>query len=399
MGQTQYNPGYRIAYYHLPESSIHLINYALQQSDSYTQNTFQIENLEDLSLNRVGDLMSQPDVILLDENTEITEEMRAYAKKSLAQFIRVSENEVIHSNSNSMILSLSPEMVAVRKLTSDKVEMVSELQRTLNFIKDMAQISNTSKLRYMSQKVLQDEQEQVMSVDNKQEVIDTLLRLNQFIRLKDGYTQMHSEHVSEYAVMLAKELGLSQEEIHLIKIGGELHDIGKVGIPDAILQKQGRLTNQEFDIMKRHTIIGDAILPDREEFSEIRKMIRHHHERIDGHGYPDGLKGDEIPYFARILAVADTFDAMTTQRSYNRMKTLEEALIELQRSSVLAPNRFGELSQQLDPDLVRHFIVAIQKNPTLMHHFAKQDRAILEMRTQMAMQNEQAYQSSKGRMM
>ena len=145
--------------------------------------------------------------------------------------------------------------------------------------------------------------------------------------------------------------------------------------------KTSALTDSEFEMMKRHVTIGEALLP-LEGYDEIKKMIRSHHERLDGKGYPDGLKGCSIPYFARLLNVADTFDAMTTQRSYNKVKTLDEAINELIRVSERHINIGGKISQQLDPYLVNCFIKALKKDSEIIKHFSKQDLEILDKRKQ-----------------
>ena len=139
--------------------------------------------------------------------------------------------------------------------------------------------------------------------------------------------------------------------------------------------------------MKRHTVIGDAILPN-DGYQEIKDIVRSHHEKMDGTGYPDGLKGEEIPLYARIISVADTFDAMTTQRTYNKMKTLDEAFDELRRLSRLELNRYGQMSQQLDPNLVEAFIRAINKNQDLMEEFRKRDIEIMEFRNNSEIEND-----------
>lgn len=217
--------------------------------------------------------------------------------------------------------------------------------------------------------------------NNDDHVLGVVMKLNCFIGIKDLYTKMHSDHVSYYAVLLGNELNLSQRQLELLKIGGQLHDIGKIAIPDSILKKDSALDEEEFEVMKRHTIIGDAILSNT-CYKEIKEIVRSHHERLDGTGYPDGLKGEEIPYFARIISVVDTFDAMTTQRTYNELKTLEEAIVELRKIAKLELNDIGEFSQHLDPDLVELFIKAIYKNSSLIEGFKKRDAEIINFRNQ-----------------
>jgi HD-GYP domain-containing protein (c-di-GMP phosphodiesterase class II) len=133
---------------------------------------------------------------------------------------------------------------------------------------------------------------------------------------KDPYTKGHSDRVTRYSVLLATEMGLLSEEIERIRISAQLHDVGKIGIEDRILKKPGALTPDEFEIMKTHTTKGGTILRPVEMLKEMIPGIELHHESLDGRGYPYGLKGDAIPLMARVITVADTFDAMTTNRPY-----------------------------------------------------------------------------------
>lgn len=210
--------------------------------------------------------------------------------------------------------------------------------------------------------------------------IKMLLKLIDVIDVKDNYTKLHSKNVSKYALILGKELKFSEEQLEVIELGAMLHDVGKIGVFDFVLMKKRPLTVDEIDMLKTHVIIGDELLS-VEGYEEVRKMIRGHHERIDGRGYPDGLKGTEISYFTRILSVADTFDAMTTKRSYNCPKTLEEAIIELYRISNKQINEDGNIIiQQLDPYLVNSFVKAIKKDLKLMEYFEKRDLEIISNR-------------------
>ena len=212
----------------------------------------------------------------------------------------------------------------------------------------------------------------------KKNYLIVLVKLINLIDMKDGYTKMHSENVSKYAVMLGEYLNLDEKDIEILRIGGLLHDIGKIGIPDYILNKTDNLTDEEFKIIKRHPINGELLFPDN-EFKEIKQIIRSHHERIDGKGYPDGLKENNIPYLAKIISIADTFDAMTTQRVYNKRKTLIEALEELYRISRKKYYN-DELLQQLDTELVNSFIKMLKQNKELLNEFNDRDSKILEER-------------------
>ncbi|AWM41087.1 Cyclic di-GMP phosphodiesterase response regulator RpfG [Gemmata obscuriglobus] len=154
----------------------------------------------------------------------------------------------------------------------------------------------------------------------KEQFQKTVTVLAQAVELRDDYTGNHTQRVTRYATMLGEKLGLPEDQIELIRIGGPLHDIGKIGIDDAILRKPGRLTGDEYELMKKHTTKGAEILSSIPEMGPIIPIVRSHHERWDGGGYPDGLAGEGIPLLARVVAVADAFDAMTSNRPYHENK-------------------------------------------------------------------------------
>jgi diguanylate cyclase (GGDEF)-like protein len=179
---------------------------------------------------------------------------------------------------------------------------------------------------------------------------DVLQGLVIAVDTKDRYTKRHSEDVARYAVFLAQRMGLDEETQRTIQLSGLLHDIGKIGIPDVVLRKPSRLTDDEFAMFKQHVALGDAIVRDVPNVELVRAGIRHHHERWDGEGYLDGLEGEAIPLIGRILAVADAFSAMTTTRPYRKALSLTEAL-----------KRLGDAAgTQLQEDLVTAFIAGIE---------------------------------------
>ncbi|HWV56315.1 MAG TPA: HD domain-containing phosphohydrolase [Longimicrobiales bacterium] len=153
------------------------------------------------------------------------------------------------------------------------------------------------------------------------------------IEAKDRYTYGHCARVAQYAVALAERLGFDEESLRWFRMGSFLHDVGKMATPAEILNKPGRLTQEEFEIMKQHTIVGDAIVADLDFPWDIRPIVRSHHEHWDGGGYPDGLAGEEIPLSARILCVADVFDALTTARPYREAMSPATALEIMRRDS------------------------------------------------------------------
>ena len=176
--------------------------------------------------------------------------------------------------------------------------------------------------------------------------LDTIGILRQTVEAKDPYTRGHSDRVSEYSVLIGKKLGLDDKTLHILKIGGLFHDIGKIGIPDSILLKESKLSDEEYSQIKNHPMIGVHMLGDAAIFTDILPIVKHHHERYDGRGYPSQLVGEDIPYVARIAAVADTFDAMTSKRSYRDSLPIDVVRSEIERCS----------GTQFDPNIAKVFL-------------------------------------------
>lgn len=153
------------------------------------------------------------------------------------------------------------------------------------------------------------------------------------IEARDEYTQGHCQRLAAYAATLGRALGLDDEDVAALQRGGFLHDIGKVGIPDSILQKPARLTAAEYDVMKQHTVIGDRLCGQLRSLQRVRPIVRHHHERLDGSGYPDGLRGNAVPLLAQITGIVDVFDALTTVRPYKAALAVDDAYAELRREA------------------------------------------------------------------
>jgi putative two-component system response regulator len=165
-------------------------------------------------------------------------------------------------------------------------------------------------------------------LDSAESVILSLART---IEARDPCTEGHCERLSRYAVTLGERLGLPEEDLAALHRGGYLHDIGKIAIPDAILRKPGPLTPDEYDQMKEHSAIGERMCGSLRFLSRVKPIIRHHHERLDGTGYPDGLRGDEIPRLAQVIGIVDVFDALTTWRPYKAAVPVPEAVLKLRR--------------------------------------------------------------------
>ena len=176
--------------------------------------------------------------------------------------------------------------------------------------------------------------------------LESIQTLRYTVEAKDSYTRGHSDRVSELSVLIGKHLGLSEDDLKILRIGGLFHDIGKIGVPDSVLLKEGKLTDDEYSEIKNHPSIGKQILSNATIFKDMIPIVYSHHEKFDGTGYPEGLKGDNIPFFARITAVADTFDAMTSNRSYRSALPLDVVRAEIEKCS----------GTQFDPSIAKVFL-------------------------------------------
>jgi hypothetical protein len=180
----------------------------------------------------------------------------------------------------------------------------------------------------------------------------TVSALCQAVETKDFYTRGHSDRVSRGSVMIAREIGMHGDRVEALRFAGMLHDVGKLGVPTRVLQKTGKLTDEEYAAIQLHPMRGLEIVREIGFLDEARAGIMHHHERIDGRGYPMGLAGDEIPEFARVLAVADAFDSMTSTRSYRGARPVTDAIEELRKWS----------GTQFDPAFVDAFVAAVRRD-------------------------------------
>jgi response regulator RpfG family c-di-GMP phosphodiesterase len=177
-------------------------------------------------------------------------------------------------------------------------------------------------------------------------ILHTLESLIITINRRDSYTEGHCGRVTSMTQALAEAMGMSDYEKHVIRIVGPVHDLGKIGIPDAILLKPDRLTTEEYEIMKGHSIYGEEIMKGFEILADEARIIRHHHERFDGTGYPDSLASDDIPVCCRLISVCDAWDAMTTDRPYKKALSRKDALLEIKRCA----------GSQFHPDVVSSFL-------------------------------------------
>ncbi len=204
-----------------------------------------------------------------------------------------------------------------------------------------AEVEKQTKVAVEQSKVATERANQLQKLSD--EMVQTLAKT---IDAKDKYTNGHSFRVSEYSVKLARRLGWAEEEIQLLERESLLHDIGKIGVPDAVLNKPGRLNDEEFNTIKNHTKIGRTILEGIDGMQSVADVAAYHHERIDGSGYPDGLKGTEIPAHARIISIADAFDAMSSDRVYRKGMEKDAIRRELVNGS----------GKQFDPEYLSVFL-------------------------------------------
>ncbi len=190
----------------------------------------------------------------------------------------------------------------------------------------------------------------------EQAYMESIQTVRYTVEAKDTYTRGHSDRVSEYSVLIGQKLGLPEEDIRRLRIGGLFHDVGKIGVPDNILQKNGKLTDDEYSEIKNHPTIGAHILSSASIFQDIIPIVKHHHERYDGRGYPGQLKGEEIPYLARIAAVADAFDAMTSRRVYRDSLPIDRVISEIDNNK----------GTQFDPQIADAFLDILKNNYTVI---------------------------------
>ena len=243
---------------------------------------------------------------------------------------------------------LAPPLETIKRLDiqgycekSDKFDqLILLIESAIKSVKQMNEIKQINEK-------LEDSKEQL-----EQAYLDMVQTLRYTVEAKDSYTRGHSDRVSEYSVLIGEKLGLPEEQIKTLRIGGLFHDIGKIGIPYSILLKPSKLTDDEYSQIKNHPSIGAHILGSAVIFKDIIPIVKHHHERYDGNGYPSRLKGEEIPYIARIAAVADTFDAMTSRRSYRGPIDIEHVKEEIKRCE----------GTQFDPQIAEVFLDILNNN-------------------------------------
>ncbi len=275
----------------------------------------------------------EPDLILLDvmmpimNGFEVAEKLKSDERTRLIPII--------------MLTALDGQGERLRGYKAGVDDFIS---KPFNIIELRLRVSNLLKLRtYISE------------LEHAEQIIFSLART---VEAKDKYTEGHCERLSRMSVSMGKKIDLLEKELVMLRRGGLLHDIGKIAIADAILQKKGPLTDEEYEIIKTHTTIGERICSPLKSLKPILPIILYHHEKIDGSGYPAGLKDDEIPLNARIMGLVDCYDALTTSRSYRPAMTREKAMriIEAETSN-----------GKWDPQLFEHLADLVMTDPNFSH--------------------------------
>ncbi|MBI5166787.1 MAG: response regulator [candidate division NC10 bacterium] len=310
-------------------------------------------------------MFKSPKILVVDDNQQNLELLEAYLSAADYYVIKASNGEealekVAQDPPNLILLDLiMPKLdgfEVCQRLKRDEstrlipIVMTTTLQEMEDRIKGIEAGADDYLTKPINKRELIARVRSLLRVKHLNDQLERTERVISSLALaveaRDPYTEGHCERMADFSYRLAREIGLPSEEQGVIKDAGILHDIGKIGVPDAVLLKPGSLTPEEFTIMKEHPVIGERICRPLRTARLLLPMIRHHHERMDGMGYPDGLKGEEIPIRARIITVADVYDALTTTRPY-RPEIPRKRAIQMLRE---------EAGRQLDPHLVEAFI-------------------------------------------
>lgn len=324
-------------------------------------------------------ILESPDIVICDEKTELSYKTKDILYDVKCGIVKVTLKNITAYTGYTFELNNDPIKVPVKKGDEFTLKNTTKVEESLKKIVELCQLSNIAKLHYITRrhskkiKNTMDIDERIdnenLSSISKEYLFKLAKTLNEYISLKDHYTLGHSKRVSTYSEALGMAMNLSNNEIEDLVLASNLHDIGKIALPDAIITKTSGLTNFEFELMKKHVELGTSILPST-AYNNVKGAIRGHHERLDGSGYPDGLKGDEIPLFAQVIAIADSFDAMTSQRSYNKVKSAEEAFDDLLAHTKSKED--GGLGLFYNEELVKLFIKTLKNSKTIMDELEKQ---------------------------
>ena len=234
------------------------------------------------------------------------------------------------------VLLVTPVQETEYKIRGFEAGVDDFVHRPINSVELLARVRSLVRAKRLN--------DQLVNVEN------IILSLATAIEAKDPYTEGHVERVASYALILGRETGLAPWELQLLRKAAILHDVGKIGVNESVLLKPGPLSADEFNHMKRHTVIGERICKPLQQDRLILEVIRHHHERYDGKGYPDGLAGEDIPIAARIMAVVDAYDALTSDRPYRKRLSQEQAVQILKQ----------EAGKQFDPKIAIAFVSMLE---------------------------------------
>lgn len=266
-----------------------------------------------------------PDIILLDA---MMPKMNGFEVCALLK--RKEETRLIP------VILVTPVDESEYKVRGFEAGVDDFLHRPINCVEFLARVRSLVRVKRLN--------DELVNVEN------TMLALATAIEAKDPYTEGHIKRVASYALSLGKEMGLALWQLQVLRKAAFLHDVGKIGVSETVLLKPGPLTKEEFDQLKTHTVVGEKICRPLQQDRLIAEVIRHHHERYDGKGYPDGLAGEDIPIAARIMAIADAYDALTSDRTYRGRLSQEEALQILREGA----------GKQFDPKLALAFVSMVE---------------------------------------
>lgn len=276
-------------------------------------------------------------------------------KSGLAQKITDVENSPLRKG-NAILTEYHPHsFIAIPLITRNRVIGVLAAERTQG-LGDFTADDLEYVMNFCSQIAISLENARL--IENMQlSFVSSILALASALEAKDPYTRGHSHRVATYASIIARCMGFDEEHVEDVRLMSLMHDIGKIGMPDYVLTKPGSLTDEEFDMLKKHPVVGEHIIQPLLPYNPVLGMVRHHHERFDGRGYPDGISGESIPIEARILSVADAYDAMTTSRSYRAALSRGESIRELEVNA----------GSQFCPETVAVFVERLQMMPEDLH--------------------------------
>ncbi len=266
-----------------------------------------------------------PDIILLDA---MMPKMNGFEVCALLK--RKEETRLIP------VILVTPVDESESKVRGFEAGVDDFLHRPINCVEFLARVRSLVRVKRLN--------DELVNVEN------TMLALATAIEAKDPYTEGHIKRVASYALSLGKEMGLALWQLQVLRKAAFLHDVGKIGVSETVLLKPGALTKEEFDQLKTHTVVGEKICRPLQQDRLIAEVIRHHHQRYDGKGYPDGLAGEDIPIAARIMAIADAYDALTSDRPYRGRLSQEEALQILREGA----------GKQFDPKLALAFVSMVE---------------------------------------